>query len=90
MIESKTTIAYTYSVYWREDNSIDYDSRWELYYENETNGAHVHIHWISFINSIILIFLASLIVMIVLIKVLKKILPIMGIMIALVVILYYL
>ena len=44
----------------------------ELYYENETNGAHVHIHWISFINSIILIFLASLIVMIVLIKVLKK------------------
>ena len=72
LIESKTTIAYTYSVYWREDNSIDYDSRWELYYENETNGAHVHIHWISFINSIILIFLASLIVMIVLIKVLKK------------------
>ncbi|CAX39660.1 endosomal transmembrane protein, putative [Candida dubliniensis CD36] len=72
LIESKTKIAYTYSVYWREDNSIDYDSRWELYYENETNGTHVHIHWISFINSIILIFLASLIVMIVLIKVLKK------------------
>ncbi|RCK62781.1 Transmembrane 9 superfamily member 3 [Candida viswanathii] len=70
--DERTGIPYTYSVYWREDNTIDYDSRWELYYENESNGSHVHVHWISFVNSFILIFLASLVVMIVLIKVLKK------------------
>ncbi|RLV91619.1 Transmembrane 9 superfamily member 3 [Spathaspora sp. JA1] len=75
MIEQKTLIPYTYAVYWREDNSIDHDSRWDLYYENESSGAHVHIHWISFINSIILIFLGSLIVMVVLVKVLKKDIP---------------
>ncbi|EER36221.1 conserved hypothetical protein [Candida tropicalis MYA-3404] len=70
--DERTLIPYTYSIYWREDNTIDYDSRWELYYENESNGAHIHVHWISFVNSFVLIFLASLIVMIVLIKVLKK------------------
>ncbi|CAI5755691.1 unnamed protein product [Candida verbasci] len=70
LIKEKTLIPYTYSVYWREDKSIDYESRWDLYYENDS--GHVHIHWISFINSLILIALGSLIVSIVLIKVLKK------------------
>ncbi|KAG7662216.1 uncharacterized protein J8A68_004226 [[Candida] subhashii] len=70
--KQKTIIPYTYSVYWREDNSIDYDSRWDLYYENENKQANVHIHWLSFINSIILIFLGSLVVLVVLLKVLKN------------------
>lgn len=70
--QEKTVIPYTYSVYWREDNSIDYDSRWDLYYENENGDASVHIHWLSFINSIILIFLGSLVVMVVLVRVLKS------------------
>ncbi|KAI5955452.1 hypothetical protein KGF57_003584 [Candida theae] len=68
----KTRIPYTYSVYWREDSSIDYDSRWDLYYENESGDSSSKIHWISFVNSTVLIFLASLIVMIVMIQVLKK------------------
>ncbi|KAI5968807.1 hypothetical protein CANMA_002243 [Candida margitis] len=70
--KDRTTIPYTYSVYWREDTSIDYDSRWDLYYENESGESQTKIHWISFVNSTVLIFLASLIVMIVMIKVLKK------------------
>ncbi|KAK6458920.1 uncharacterized protein RJT20DRAFT_10449 [Scheffersomyces xylosifermentans] len=68
----KSIIPYTYSVYWREDNSIEYDSRWDLYYENETNDSNHHIHWISFVNSLVLLFLGSLIVAIVLLRLLRK------------------
>lgn len=71
VFSQSTIIPYTYSVYWREDNSIDYDSRWDLYYENETTTNH-KIHWISFINSIILLSLGSLIAGIVLLRVLKS------------------
>ncbi|ODV79894.1 uncharacterized protein CANTADRAFT_89508 [Suhomyces tanzawaensis NRRL Y-17324] len=67
-----TLIPYTYSVYWREDNSIDYESRWDLYYENDSNTKNHSIHWFSFVNSLVLVFLLSLIVAAVLVKVLKK------------------
>lgn len=71
LIPKKTIIPYSYSVYWREDNTIDYNSRWDLYYENETSSNH-QIHWFSVINSIVLMFLLSLIVAIVLLRVLKS------------------
>ncbi|CAK7897343.1 transmembrane 9 superfamily member 3 [[Candida] anglica] len=67
----KTIIPYTYAVYWREDNSIDYDSRWDLYYENES-GKNSQIHWLSVINSVVLMFLLSMAVAIVLVKIFKK------------------
>ncbi|KAK6463139.1 hypothetical protein DFJ63DRAFT_285760 [Scheffersomyces coipomensis] len=72
LLKQKTIIPYTYSVYWREDNSIDYDSRWDLYYENESTGKNHHIHWLSFTNSIVLLFLLTLIVTVVLLRTLKR------------------
>lgn len=71
LLELKTIIPYTYSVYWREDNSIDYDSRWDLYYEGETAGDH-KIHWFSFVNSIILLSFLLLVAAIVLLRLLKS------------------
>ncbi|CAK9436364.1 uncharacterized protein LODBEIA_P09220 [Lodderomyces beijingensis] len=68
----RTTIPYTYSVYWREDSSIDYDSRWDLYYANESVSASKKIHWISLVNSLVLIFLVSAVVMVVFIQIMKK------------------
>ncbi|KAK6200224.1 uncharacterized protein RJT21DRAFT_41937 [Scheffersomyces amazonensis] len=70
--KQKVIIPYTYSVYWREDNSIDYDSRWDLYYENESNNKNHHIHWLSFTNSVVLLFLLTLIATLVLLRTLKK------------------
>ncbi|KAI5963630.1 uncharacterized protein KGF55_002510 [Candida pseudojiufengensis] len=70
--KERTLIPYTYSVYWREDNTIDYESRWDLYYEHDFQNSKKKIHWFSFINSIILIFLVSLIVMILFYKILQK------------------
>lgn len=68
----RTVIPFTYSVYWREDNTIDYDSRWDLYYKGESGSKNSHIHWISFINSIVLLSLLSLAVALVLARVLRS------------------
>lgn len=67
----KTLIPYTYSVYWREDNSVDYENRWALYYVNDHNQSN-NIHWLSFLNSIVLLMLLTLIVAIILFKFLKS------------------
>lgn len=69
---TKLRIPYTYSVYWREDNSIDYDHRWELYYEDDTKKSSNKIHWISFFNSVVLLVLLSLITAIILTRLLKS------------------
>lgn len=69
---TKLRLPYTYSVYWREDNSIDYANRWALYYENESTPASTKIHWISFFNSIVLVSLLSLVVVIILLRLNKS------------------
>ena len=63
-------LPYTYSVYWREEPNVAYDSRWNLYYESETDSSH-KIHWLSIINSFVLLLLLSLIVAIVFLRILK-------------------
>lgn len=68
----KVRIPWTYSVYWREDNSVDYALRWDMYYENEAIATDHKIHWLSIINSLVLVFFLSLIVAVVLVRVLKK------------------
>lgn len=67
----KLRIPYTYSVYWREDNSIDYDHRWELYYVNDSNKSSNRVHWMSVFNSIVLLCLLTLITSIILIRLLR-------------------
>lgn len=68
----KQRIPWTYSVYWREDTSVDYSLRWDMYYENESNTNNHKIHWLSVVNALVLVGFLSLIVAIVLVKVLKK------------------
>lgn len=70
--EFKTIIPYTYSVYWRQDNSLSYENRWDLYYDRENSQTSSHIHWLSFINSLVLVCLVSLIVAVIMFRVLKS------------------
>ena len=64
--QKKTSIPYTYSVYWREDNSVDWSSRWLMYYESETSSHH--IRWISVINLGLLLLLLLLVVAVLLMR----------------------
>lgn len=71
LVKQHTLIPYTYSVYWREDNSVSYENRWDLYYDNDNSVASNRIHWLSLVNSLVLFCLVSLIVAIAMFRLLK-------------------
>lgn len=46
------TIPYTYSVYFREDERIEWRNRWDLYFESQDEDSN--IHWLAIVNSIVI------------------------------------
>ncbi|GAP90451.1 putative endomembrane protein 70 [Rosellinia necatrix] len=67
--EDTITIPYSYSVYFREDNSIEWDRRWDLYFVNQEEGSR--IHWLAITNSLIICGLLSGIVIMILSKTIR-------------------
>ncbi|PFH60949.1 hypothetical protein XA68_18524 [Ophiocordyceps unilateralis] len=65
-IHGSLTIPYTYSVYFREDDSIEWSRRWDLYFVNQEEGSR--IHWLALVNSLIICGLLSGIVMLILVR----------------------
>ncbi|KAI1825296.1 endomembrane protein 70 [Xylaria intraflava] len=55
--EDTITIPYSYSVYFREDQSIEWERRWDLYFVNQEEGSR--IHWLAILNSLIICGLLS-------------------------------
>lgn len=43
-------IPYTYSVYFREENNVEWANRWDLYFTNQGEGSMTH--WLAIINSL--------------------------------------
>ncbi|KAG5995102.1 hypothetical protein E4U43_003109, partial [Claviceps pusilla] len=68
--EGTTTIPYTYAVYFREDNNIEWARRWDLYFVNQEEGSR--IHWLAIVNSLIICGLLTGIVMIILAKTIRS------------------
>lgn len=64
--EGTMTIPYTYSIYFREDESIEWAHRWDLYFVNQEEGSRVH--WLAIINSTIICALLTGIVLIIFAK----------------------
>lgn len=46
------TVPYTYSVYFREDDTIDWANRWDMYFNNQEEGSITH--WLAILNSLII------------------------------------
>jgi transmembrane 9 superfamily protein 2/4 len=67
--DGKVTIPYSYSVYFREDNSIEWNRRWDLYFVNQEEGSK--IHWLAIINSLIICGLLTGIVLMILTKTIR-------------------
>lgn len=63
------TIPYTYSVYFREDDSIEWAHRWDLYFVNQDEGSR--IHWLAIVNSLIICGLLTGIVIVILAKTIR-------------------
>ncbi|KAI1776872.1 Nonaspanin [Hypoxylon cercidicola] len=64
------TIPYSYSVYFREDNSIEWNRRWDLYFVNSEEGSR--IHWLAIVNSLIICGLLTGIVLMILAKTIRS------------------
>ncbi|RJE26987.1 Multispanning membrane protein [Aspergillus sclerotialis] len=43
-------IPYTYSVYFKEDNKVDWANRWDLYFSNPEESSMTH--WLAILNSL--------------------------------------
>ncbi|OAA37431.1 Nonaspanin (TM9SF) [Metarhizium rileyi] len=63
------SIPYTYSVYFREDDTIEWSHRWDLYFVNQEEGSR--IHWLAIVNSLIICGLLTGVVMIILAKTIR-------------------
>lgn len=49
---TKLRIPYTYSVYFREEDKIEWSNRWDLYFTDQTDSSMTH--WLAIINSLII------------------------------------
>lgn len=50
--DATLTIPYTYSVYFREDDHVEWQNRWDMYFVNQEDSSK--IHWIAIINSLLI------------------------------------
>jgi transmembrane 9 superfamily protein 2/4 len=62
-------IPYSYSVYFREDDKIEWAHRWDLYFVNQEEGSR--IHWLAIVNSVIIAGLLTAIVAMILARTIR-------------------
>ncbi|KAH9908756.1 Nonaspanin [Xylariomycetidae sp. FL2044] len=62
-------VPYSYSVYFREDDSVEWGRRWDLYFVNQEEGSK--IHWLAIVNSLIICGLLTGIVLMILAKTIR-------------------
>jgi transmembrane 9 superfamily protein 2/4 len=50
--DATLTIPYSYSVYWREEEKLEWQNRWDMYFVAQDDSTN--IHWLAIVNSIII------------------------------------
>ncbi|KAK5998269.1 Transmembrane 9 superfamily member 7 [Cladobotryum mycophilum] len=68
--DGSVNIPYTYSVYFRRDENIEWAHRWDRYFVKQETG--LRIHWMAIINSLIICGLLTGVVMIILEKTVRS------------------
>lgn len=63
------TIPYTYSVYFREEDKIEWANRWDLYFVNQEDSNQ--IHWLAIVNSIVISGLLTAVVAVILARTIR-------------------
>lgn len=61
---STLSIPYSYSVYFREEERIEWSKRWDLYFNNQEEGSS--IHWLAIVNSLVISGLLTAVVVVIL------------------------
>lgn len=63
-------IPFTYSVYWKHDDTISWESRWNMYLSNSDDSAKVH--WFALVNSLVIAAFLAILVAVILIRTLAR------------------
>ena len=63
---STLIIPYTYAVYFREDERIEWSKRWDVYFNNQEESTS--IHWLAIVNSLVICALLTTVVAMILAK----------------------
>jgi transmembrane 9 superfamily protein 2/4 len=66
---STLTIPYTYSVYFLEDNKVEWANRWDMYFVNQEESSK--IHWLAILNSLFISGLLTTIVAVILARTIR-------------------
>ncbi|KAK4503380.1 hypothetical protein PRZ48_004295 [Zasmidium cellare] len=67
--DATLTIPYTYSVYFREDDKLDWANRWDLYFVNQEDSNN--IHWLAIVNSLVISGLLTAVVAVILARTIR-------------------
>ena len=63
---STVTIPYSYAVYFREDERVEWSKRWDLYFNNQEESTS--IHWLAILNSLVICGLLTAVVVMIIAK----------------------
>ena len=61
---AQLTVPFTYSVYFREDDRLEWGNRWDMYFVNQEDSNK--IHWLAIVNSLIISGLLTAVVAVIL------------------------
>jgi transmembrane 9 superfamily protein 2/4 len=67
--DATLTIPYTYSVYFRKDETLGWANRWDLYFINQEESSK--IHWLAIINSLVIFAALSAVVAVILARTIR-------------------
>ncbi|KAF2721399.1 hypothetical protein K431DRAFT_224521 [Polychaeton citri CBS 116435] len=67
--DATLTIPYTYSVYFREEEHIEWGNRWDLYFINQEESNT--IHWLAIVNSLVISGLLTAVVAVILTRTIR-------------------
>ncbi|RMY00455.1 hypothetical protein D0867_11741, partial [Hortaea werneckii] len=67
--DATLTIPYSYSVYFREEEKIEWANRWDLFFVNQEESQKVH--WLAIVNSIVISGLLTAVVAMILTRTVK-------------------
>lgn len=67
--DATLTIPYTYSVYFREEENLNWGNRWDLYFVNQEDSSQ--IHWVAILNSIVISGLLTAVVAVILARTIR-------------------
>lgn len=67
--DASIAVPFTYSVYWREDEKLEWKNRWDMYFVASDDSSNVH--WLAILNSLVIAGLLTAVVAVILARTIR-------------------